>query len=65
MGENNSKWKNWQGTNLQNIKAAHTAQYQKNEQPSQKVGQRTKQTILQRRQMDNEHKENAQHHSLS
>ena len=35
-------------TNFQNLQAAHTAQYQKNEQPNQKVGQRTKQTFLQR-----------------
>ena len=38
MGENNSKWNDWQRINLQNIKAVHTAQYQKNEQPNQKVG---------------------------
>ena len=30
MGENNSKQNNWQRINLQNIQAAHTAQYQKN-----------------------------------
>ena len=48
MGENNSNWNNWQRINLQNIQAAHATQYQKNEQPSQKVGQRTKQTFLQR-----------------
>ena len=29
MGENNSKWSNWQKINLQNIQAAHVAQYQK------------------------------------
>ena len=34
--------------NLQNIQAAHTAQYQKNKQPDQKVGRRPKQTYLQR-----------------
>ena len=38
MGENNSKWNDWQRINLQNIKAVHTAKYQKNEQPNQKVG---------------------------
>ena len=27
MGENNCKWKNWQRLNLQNIQAAHSAQY--------------------------------------
>ena len=52
MGENNSKWNNWQRTNLWNIQAAHAAQYQKNEQPNQEVGQRTKQTFLQRRHTD-------------
>ena len=47
MEENNCKWNNWQRFNLQNIQAVHAAQYQKNEQPTQKVGQRTKQTFLQ------------------
>ena len=37
---------------LQNVQTAHTAQYQKNEQPDQKVGQRIKQTFLQRRHTD-------------
>ena len=30
MGENNSKWNNWQRINFKNIQAAHTSQYQKN-----------------------------------
>ena len=30
MGENNSKWNNWQRINFRNIQAAHTTQYQKN-----------------------------------
>ena len=38
MGENNSKGNNLT-INLQNIQAAYAAQYQKNEQPNQKVGQ--------------------------
>jgi len=38
MGENNSKWNNWQRINFQNIQAAHTTQHQKNKQPNQKVG---------------------------
>ena len=29
MGENNSKWSNWQTTNLKNIQATPTAQFQK------------------------------------
>ena len=33
---------------LQNIQAAHVAQYQKNKQSNQKVGRRLKQTFLQR-----------------
>ena len=49
MGENNSKQNNWQRINLQNIQAA---QYQKNKWPNQKMGQRTKQTFLQRRHTD-------------
>ena len=42
MGENNSKWNNWQMINFQNIQAAYTTQYQKNKQPNQKVGKRSK-----------------------
>ena len=34
------------------IQAAHTTQYQKNQQPIQKVGKRSKQTFLQRRHTD-------------
>ena len=49
MGESNSKWNNWQRINLQNIQAA---EYQKNKQPNQKVGRRSKQTFLQRRYTD-------------
>ena len=30
MGEHNSKWNNWQRINFQNIQAAHTTQYLKN-----------------------------------
>ena len=52
MGENNSKQSNWQKINLKNIQASHTAQFQKNKQPNQKMGQRTKQTFLQRRHTD-------------
>ena len=59
MRENNDRWNNWQRINLQNIQAA---QYQKNKQPNQKMGQRTKQTFLQRNM--NAWKD-AQHHSLS
>ena len=67
IGENNSKWNNWQRINLQNIQAAHVAQYQKNKQPNQKMCQRIKQTFLQRkhnRWLTNRWKD-AQHHSLS
>ena len=35
-GENNRKWNNWQRMNLQNIQAAHAAQYQKKERPHKK-----------------------------
>ena len=41
MGENNSKCGNRQTTNLKNIQATPTAQFQKNKQPNQKMGQRT------------------------
>ena len=36
------------GLDFQNIRAAHTAQYQENKQPNPKVGKRHKQTFLQR-----------------
>ena len=52
MGENNSKWSNWQRINLKNIQATPAAQFQINKWPNQKVGQRTKQTFLQRRHTD-------------
>ena len=42
MGENNNKWINWQIINLKNIQATPAAQFQKNKQPNQKMGQRTK-----------------------
>ena len=48
MGEYNSKRNNWQRINLKNIQATPAAQFQKNKWPKQKVGQRTKQTFLQR-----------------
>ena len=38
-----------QRINFKNIQAAHTTQYQKNKQVNQKVGKRSKQTLLQRR----------------
>ena len=38
MGEDNSKWSNWQATNLKNIQATPTAQLQKNKWPNQKMG---------------------------
>ena len=52
MGENNSKLNNWQRINLKNIQAAPAAQFQKNKRTNQKMGQRTKQTFLQRRHTD-------------
>ena len=52
MEENNSKWNNGQTINFQNIKAAHTTQYEKTNQPNQKVGKRAKQTYLLRRHRD-------------
>ena len=52
IGENNSKQSSGQRINLLNIQAACAAQYQKNEQSNKKVGQRTKQTFLQRRHTD-------------
>ena len=37
---------------ISNIQATPVAQFQKNKRPNQKVGQRTKQTFLQRRHTD-------------
>ena len=36
IGENICKWGNWQSINLQNLQAAHAAQYQKSNNPIQK-----------------------------
>ena len=57
MGENNSKGNDWQRINFQNIQAAHTTQYQKNEQSYQNVGKRPKQRHFSREdiQMANKH----------
>ena len=52
MRENNSKLSNWHRIDLKNIQAVHAAQFQKNKWPNQKMGQRTKQTLLQRRHTD-------------
>ena len=52
MGENISKWTDQQGINFQNTQKANAAQYQKNEEPNQKMGRRHKQTFLQRRRRD-------------
>ena len=52
MGENICKWSNQQRINLQNIQITHTAQYQNSKQINQKIGERPKQTILQRRHID-------------
>ena len=41
-GENICKWCDQQGINFQNIQTAHTAQYQKNKQPNQKMSRRPK-----------------------
>ena len=38
MGENNSKWNNWQRINFQNIQAAHTTQCQETNGPIKKWG---------------------------
>ena len=52
MGENNSKRSNGQRLNLKTIEAAPAAQFHKNKRPNQKLGQRIKQTFLQRRHTD-------------
>ena len=40
MGENNNKRGNGQRINLKNIQATPAAQFQKNKQPNQKMGQK-------------------------
>ena len=55
VGENNSKWSNWQRINLKNIKTAHSAQYQKNKIPSQKMAQKLKRLLSEHLQMANKH----------
>ena len=52
MGENIFKRINGQRINLQNLQAAHAAQYQKNKQPNPKMSRRPKQTFLQWRYTD-------------
>ena len=42
LGENICKQCDQQGINLQNIQTAHAAQYQKNKQPNQKMGRKSK-----------------------
>ena len=42
MGKNNSKRSNRQRINLKNMQTAHAAQFQKNERPNQKMGQKKK-----------------------
>ena len=42
IGENNSTGSNWQRIKLKNIQVTPAAQFQKNKQTNQKMGQRTK-----------------------
>ena len=53
VSSNNSKRSNRQRINLKNIQATPPAQLQKNKWSNQKMGQRTKQTLLQGRRFSN------------
>ena len=65
MGKNNSKWNSWQRIKLKNIQAVHATQYQKNKQPSQKVGKELNRYFSKGDiNMANKHMKIAQHHSL-
>ena len=56
MGENHSKWNNWQRVNFQNIQAAHTTQCHKNKQPNQIVGKKLRHFSKEDIQMANNHR---------
>ena len=52
MGENNSKWNNWQRINLQNVQEVMQLSTRKISYPIKTMSQRNKQTFLQRRHTD-------------
>ena len=54
MGENICKQCNQQQINIQNMQTVHIAQYQKDKQPNQNMGRRSKKTFHQRRHTDNQ-----------
>ena len=66
MGENNSKWSNWQTTNLKNIQVTPAVQFQKNKWPNQKRAKELNRHFSKKtyRWLTNTWKD-AQHHSLS
>ena len=55
MGENNSKWSNWQTTNLKNIQPTYATQVRKNKWPNQTMGQRNRHFSKEDIQMDDKH----------
>ena len=66
MGESNSKWNNWQTTNIKNIQVTPAAQFQKIKDPIKMWAKELNRHFSKKdTQMANKHIKDAQHHSFS